>query len=153
MLRGDKVPEPHVRQLVRDELDVVPVRPRIPRREVLLRPRVGEPCIDEGRGAHVLHPPHQEVMDGDLRVLLVGVLYARERLEDPEHLRGLPEEPGGVGALRLREVILQRDLLRFILDEFEPARHERVEITRVRDVLPPVEGHPPCLAPRLVLRD
>src|SRR5262249_27264984 len=79
---GQKIPEPLMRELMRDQ--------RIAR-EIRMRARVVQGEIGLRRVGSVFHSPEDVILDGDLAALLVRVLEADLLLVGLDHLRGIAE--------------------------------------------------------------
>ena len=128
---GEEVPEPHMRQFVRDQ-GVARVIPG--------RLFVEEDGLGHRRRARVLHPAEDEIADDDLAVLRPGVGHPGDLLEHANHFRRvLKRQLAARHILRLDEVVHVQSVVAR-LNPAELARRERHDVRRVGPVLVPVEG-------------
>ncbi len=128
---GHVVAEPLMGEFVRDEQLQVPG-------PVLIGARVGQPIHQRG-GAHVLHAA-EEVGHRGLRILVPGIRHPGQRRVRIDHVRGVMEQPPGVGAVGMVHVVVHRHTLPGVVDLRERADDERHEIGGRRAVFTPRHG-------------
>ena len=131
VLGRDIVPEPLMRELVRDQDPLVPGA-------VQIGPVVREP-VHERRGADVLHAP-EEVRHGGLGVLRPRIAESREPRVDVDHVGGDAEQAAGPGAVRAVDVVVHGNAPPGVAEPDQRGDDQRHEIRGAGLVLAPRHG-------------